>query len=70
MTELLNILKDGQEDNFCAEIFAEWFVNGETNSDQLAELTAEQCDEIYDNIADRWSVELADHFDNVALPLI
>jgi hypothetical protein len=70
MNELANLLKSGQEDNFCPEMFGEWFVKGELDDSHFINLTGEQCDEVYESIDERWGEAMAQKFDDKALPLI
>lgn len=57
-------------DQFSADHFAEWFIDGELSDDQIASLTGEQMDAVAANIELRWGSEDAQAWDDRALRLL
>jgi hypothetical protein len=70
MSALRSLLLNGQEDNFCPELFGEWFIDGRLSDSHFKALTGEQCDNVAESIESRYGDEWAQRFDERALPLL
>ena len=57
-------------DTFNAELFAEWFIDGELADKDIAALSGEQVDAVAENILQRWGAVDAQAWDDKALPLL
>jgi hypothetical protein len=70
MNALIELLKNPPTDMFDAEMFGEWFVNGELEDKHFDRLTPEKVDDTYDSIEERYGLVWAQRFDERALPLV
>ena len=70
MKALIKLLKNVPSDNFCPELFGEWFVDGRLSDSHFKALTGEQCDSVAESIESRYGDEWALRFDERALPLL